>query len=114
MRSEPEPRPTSLWIRHSDINVTGITSDGTFWNRKPYKYPRHQIPIKSMSIDQLRFHRAWKTLRGNRQDLMWVHYVPFAKMKHKFDVMQLTEDGYFYAIDEAQERIEWAIVNGDL
>jgi len=67
-----------------------------------------------MSKDQLRFHRAWKSLEGILQELMWVHYVPYVKMKQKFDVMHLTEEGYFKAIDKAQARIERAVVTGDL
>jgi len=35
-------------------------------------------------------------------------------MKQKFDVMRLTEDHYFQAIDQTQECIEWEIVSGDL
>ena len=114
MRNEPDATPTSIWTRHVDLMRTGITSDGTFWNRKPYKYPLHQIPINSMSRDQLRFHRAWKSFRGNRQELIWVHYVPHAKLKRKFEVLRMTEDSYFKAIDEAHEKIEWLIVDGEL
>ncbi len=114
MRRDPICISASFWTRNVDLMRTGIASDGTFWNSRPYKYPRHQIPIRSMSRDQLRFHRAWKTLQGNRQELVWVHFVPYARMKRKFDVMYMTEDGYFQAIDKAQHRIEWAIVNGDL
>ena len=115
MRSEPICNSASLWTRNVDLIKSGITSDGTFWNGRPYKYPLHQIPIKSMSRDQLRFHRAWKRLRGgNRQELIWVHYVPHVNMKQKFNVMRLTEDSYFQAIDQTQECIEWEIVSGDL
>ena len=114
MRRAPPCISASLWTRNIDLMKSGVTSDGTFCGRKPYQYPRSQIPIKSMSRDQLLFHRAWKALRGNRQGLVWVHYVPFAKMKKKFDVMQLTANGYSMAIDEAQERIEWVIANGEL
>jgi len=113
MRSEPICNSASLWTRHVDLIKTGITSGGTFWNGRPYKYPRHQILVRGMSRDQLQFHRAWKkSLR--HQELIWVHYVPHVNIKQKFDVMRLTEDGYFQAIDKAQEHIEWAIVNGDL
>ena len=114
MRRDPLCNSASLWTRHVDLMRTGITSDGTFWNGRPYKYPRHQIPIGSMSKDQLRFHRAWKTLKGSRQELLWVHYVPYARMKQRFSVMQLTADGYLQAVDAAQARIEWAIVSGSL
>lgn len=114
MRMAPSCISASLWTRNVDLIRSGITSDGTFRNGRPFKFHKHQIPIKGMSKDQLRFHMAWKTLKGHRQELMWVHYVPFAKMKKKFAVMQLTEDGYCLAVDESQECIEWAIVNGEL
>ncbi len=114
MRRDPICISASLWTRHVDLMRTGITSDGTFWNNKPYKYPRHQIPIKSMSLDQLRFHRAWKSLRSHRQDLMCVHYVVHAEMNRKFKAFRVTEDSYFKAIDEAHQKIEWAIVSRDL
>ena len=114
MRRDPLCSSASLWTRHVDLMRTGITSDGTFWGGKPYKYPRHQIPIKSMSLNQLRFHRAWKLLRGHRQDLICVHYVPRAKMKRKFEALRMTEDSYFDAIDEAHEKIELYIVSMDL
>ena len=115
MRRDPICNPASLWTRHGDLIKSGISSDGTFWNGPPYKYPLHQIPINFKSRDQLRFHRAWKKLKGgNRQELIWVHYVPHVNIKQKFAVMRLTEDGYFQALDKAQEHIEWAIVNSDL
>ncbi len=114
MRRDPLCISASLWTRNIDLMKTGITSDGTFWNGKPFKYPRHQIPIMSMSRDQLRFHRAWKSLRGHRQDLICVHYVPHAEIERKIEVLRMTKDSYFTAIDEAHEKIEWAIVSGDL
>ncbi len=110
MRNDPELVYASLWQRHARLMAIGITSDGTFWNNKPYKFPRHQIPIRSMSRDQLRFHRAWKSLKGNRQELIWVHYVPHAKLKRKLEVLRMSKDPYFEATDEAHEMIESFIV----
>ncbi len=114
MRSEPNCTSASMWTRNVDLMKTGITSDGTFWNRKPYKYPRHQIPIKSKSRDQLRFHRAWKSLTGNFQALIWAHYVPHEKLHRKLQVLSLTEEVYFNSLHEAHELIESFIVGCEL
>lgn len=113
MRRDPVCVAASTWTRNVDLIRLGITSDGTFWNNKPYRYPRHQIPIKGMSKDQLRFHRAWQTLKENLRELAWIHYVPNAGINHKFRAVNLLEDRYFQALEDAQARIEWEIVNSD-
>ena len=111
MRRDPRSNSASLWTRNVDLIRTGITSDGTFWNGKPYKYPRHQIPIRSMSKDQLVFHRAWKkSLRGNLQELIWTHYVPHAKRCRKLQALSLTGEVYRNSLHEAHESIESFIV----
>ncbi len=110
MRRDPLCISASLWTRNVDLMRSGITSDGTFWNGRPYKYPRHQIPIRSMSRDQLVFHRAWKSLTGNHQELTWTHYVPHAKPNRKLQVLGLTEEVYCNSLHEVHESIESFIV----
>ncbi len=110
MRHDPDATSTSLWTRHVDLIRTGITTDGTFWNGRPYKYPRHQIPIRSMSRDQFVFHRAWKSLTGNLQELTWTHYVPHAKPCRKLQALNLTAEVYRNSLHEAHESIESFIV----
>ena len=110
MRRDPLCISASLWARNVDLIRTGITSDGAFWNGRPYKYPRHQIPIHSMSRDQLVFHRAWKSLLGNHQELTWTHYVPHANRQQKLRVLGLTDKAYRNSLHEAHESIESFIV----
>jgi len=110
MRRDPRCNFTSVWTRSIDLISTGISSDGTFWNGQPYKYPSHQIPIRSMSRDQLIFHRAWKSLAGNLQELTWTHYVPHAKHQRKLQVLRLPEEVYRNSLHEAHESIESFIV----
>ncbi len=109
MRHDPAGNSASLWTRNVDLIKSGITSDGTFWNGRPYKYPRHQIPIRGMSKDQLVFHRAWDSLKRNRE-IVWVHYVPHARPYRKYRALSLTEEGYRNSLHEAHESIESFIV----
>ncbi len=109
MRRDPLCISASLWTRNVDLIRTGITSDGTFWNGRPYKYPRHQIPIRSMSRDQLVFHRAWDSLKRNRE-IVWVHYVPHARLNQKLQALGLTEEVYCNSLHEVHESIESFIV----
>ncbi len=63
-----------------------------------------------MSRDQLVFHRAWKSLTGNLQELTWTHYVPHARPHRKHQVLRLTKKDYHNSLHEAHKSIESFIV----
>ena len=63
-----------------------------------------------MSRDQLIFHRAWKSLAEDLQELTWAHYVPHAKPCRKLQALNLTAEVYRNSLHEAHESIESFIV----
>ena len=52
-------------------------------------------------------------MTGNRQELVWVHYVPHANFSRKLEVVKMTEESYFRSLHEAHEMIESFIVGGE-
>lgn len=63
------------------------------------------IPVRGMSQDQLRFHRAWKRLSECHQAMLWTQYVLNVAQKQRVSLLQTTNDLYPKWLDRSQRTI---------
>jgi len=68
-------------------------------SKKNYEFYRSIIPIKFMSENQQRFHRAWGRLEECAQEMLWAHYVPKVDHKRILDLLKITGGKYDRRLD---------------
>ena len=86
------------------------STDGLIRNIRTYG---PTIPIRGMSEDQIRFHRAWKKLSECHQAMLWTQYVLNVAQKRRMNLLQTTNDLYPKWLDLSQRAIAREITRLD-
>lgn len=68
-------------------------------SKKNYEFYRPIIPIRFMSENQQRFHRAYRRLKECHQEMLWAHFVPKVNHKRKLDLLKATKAEYVRRLD---------------
>lgn len=68
------------------------------------------IPVDDMPADVMEFHRAWRSMRGKRHQVLWLHYCSRASVDEKRKTLNLSNGGYYSVLSGAHIEI-WQVMD---